>query len=53
MFLVTLYWYLVSFIIYCGNDTKYPAAAEKDLPKYVDEYSDNSKVALSASALYN
>ena len=53
MFLVTLYWYLVSFIIYCGNDTKYPPPAEKDLPKYVDEYSDNSKVALLASALYN
>ena len=53
MFLVTLYWYLVSFITYCGNDTKYPAAAEKDLPKNVDEYSKNSKIALLASSLYN
>ena len=53
LFLVSLYWYLVSFIIYCGSDTKYRLPAEKDLPKNVGEYSNNSKVALLASSLLN
>ena len=46
--------YLVSFIIYCGSDTKYTPLADIDLLKDFDEYANPSKVVLSlASSLLN
>ena len=46
--------YLVSFIIYCGGDTKYTPPAGIDLLKDFDEYANPSKVVLSlASTILN
>ena len=46
--------YLVSFIIYCGSDTKYTPPAGIDLLKDFDEYTNPSKVVLSlASTILN
>ena len=46
--------YLVSFIIFCGSDTKYTPPADIDLLKEFDEYANLSKVVLSlASSLLN
>ena len=38
--------YLVSFIIYCGSETKYTVPADIDLLKDFDEYANLSKVTL-------
>ena len=46
--------YLMSFIIYCGADTKYNPPADINLPKNFDEYKSPSKVVLSlASSILN
>ena len=42
--------YLVSFIIYCGSDTKYTPRADINLLQDFDKYENPSKVALSLAS---